>query len=69
LIDCKPSTLTRREKWYQIPPRPFHFRIKVLDPTEVERWVSAGEAQTIAARKLTRALEEFFVLELAKWIR
>ena len=69
LIDCLPSTLTRREKWYQIPPRPFHLRIKVLDPLQAERWVSPGEAQTIAARKLTRALEEFFVLELAKWIR
>lgn len=69
LIDCSPSTLTRREKWYQIPPRRFHLRLKVLDPVAVERFGEPGEAQTIAARRLTRALEEFFVLELAKWIR
>lgn len=69
LIDCQPSTLTRREKWYQIPPRRFHLRIKVLDPVPVQCWVAHEEAQTIAARRLTRALEEFFVLELAKWTR
>ena len=69
LIDCRPSTLTRRERWYQIPSRRFHLRIKVLDPLAVQRWAPQEEAQTIAARKLTRALEEFFVLELAKWTR
>lgn len=69
LIDCQPSTLTRKEKWYQIPPRPFHLRIKVLEPVSVQRWVTREEMQTIAARKLTRALEEYFVTELATWTR
>ena len=68
LIDCQPSTLTRREKWYQIPPRPFQLRIKVLEPLQLDSWGPLGETQTIAARKLTRALEAFFVRELAKWI-
>jgi 1-acyl-sn-glycerol-3-phosphate acyltransferase len=69
LIDCQPSTLTRKEKWYQIPARPFRLRIKVLDPFPVDRRAASGEAQTIAARRLTRALQEFFVMELAKWTR
>jgi 1-acyl-sn-glycerol-3-phosphate acyltransferase len=71
LIDCQPSTLTRGEKWYQIPPRRFHLRIKVLDPVTVQRWAPREKTKTptIAARHLTRALEEFFVLELAKWTR
>ena len=67
LIDCTPSTLTKCEKWYQIPPRRFHLRISVLDPVSAEHWVPAGEAPTIAARKLTRAFEGFFIQELAKW--
>jgi 1-acyl-sn-glycerol-3-phosphate acyltransferase len=69
LIDCQPSTLTRKEKWYQIPSRPFRLRIKVLDPFPVDRRAASGEAQTLAARRLTRALQEFFVMELAKWTR
>ena len=69
LIDCNPTTLTKREKWYQIPPRRFHIRIRVLDPVRVEGWVDPGETQTIAARKLTRAFEGFFTQELCKWTR
>ncbi len=67
LIDCTPSTLTKCQKWYQIPSRSFHLRIRVLEPVTVDRWVDHGEAQTIKARQLTRAFEEFFVTELSKW--
>ncbi len=67
LIDCNPSTLTKSEKWYQIPPRRFHLRIRVLDPVDAKRWVEPGERPMIAARKLTRALELFFIQELSKW--
>ena len=69
LIDCRPSTLTRKDKWYQIPRRPFHLRIKVLDSVQAQHWGRQAESQTIAARRVTRALEEFFILELAKWTR
>jgi 1-acyl-sn-glycerol-3-phosphate acyltransferase len=67
LIDCNPMTLTKRDKWYQIPPRRFHLRIRVLDPIDVERWSEPEDAQTIAARKLTRAFEGFFIQELSRW--
>jgi 1-acyl-sn-glycerol-3-phosphate acyltransferase len=67
LIDCSPSTLTKRERWYHIPPRRFHLRIKVLEPVGTSQWVNPGEVQTIAARKLTRAFESLFTLELRKW--
>ncbi len=67
LIDCSPSTLTKCEKWYQIPSRRFHLRIKVLDPISSNRWIESSETQTIAARKLTRAFEGFFIKELSKW--
>jgi 1-acyl-sn-glycerol-3-phosphate acyltransferase len=67
LIDCDPSTLTKREKWYQIPCRRFEYRLKVLDPVRVDRLVDAEASRTIAARKLTRALEAHFGRELEKW--
>jgi len=67
MIDCNPTTLTKREKWYQIPPRRFTLRIRVLDPVSAENWVSTDEIQTIAARKLTRAFEGFFIQELSRW--
>lgn len=65
LIDCTPSTLTKREKWYQIPRRPAHLRIEVLDPVPLSRWVSPEETPTVAARKLTAGLEAYFTQELA----
>ncbi len=36
------TTLTKREKWYQIPPRRFHLRIHVLDPVRPEHWVETA---------------------------
>jgi len=67
LIDCRPSTLTRAQKWYEIPPRPFHLRIKALAAPPLECRALPGEAEPRAARRLTRALQDFFVMELAKW--
>lgn len=64
LIHCTPSTLTKSERWYQIPPRRFHLRVIVLDPVSVSPWISAGEPQSIAARKLTNLLEIYFTQEL-----
>ncbi|MEI7431728.1 MAG: lysophospholipid acyltransferase family protein [Betaproteobacteria bacterium] len=68
LIDCCPTTLTKREKWYHIPCRPFHLRIQVLDPINIDQWVKPDDPQTLAARKLTRAFELFFTQELTKWM-
>jgi 1-acyl-sn-glycerol-3-phosphate acyltransferase len=67
LIDCNPSTLTKREKWYHIPCRSFHLRIQVLSPLSGAQWVSMDEPQTVAARKLTQGLESFFTQELNAW--
>lgn len=66
LIDCAPSTLTKREKWYNIPRRRFHLRIEVLAPIHASQWIEANAAHTIAARQLTQALETFFTQELER---
>ncbi len=64
LIDCKPMTLTKRDRWYQIPHQRFHLRVVVLDPVDTARWVAETDQPAIAARKLTFGLEELFKHEL-----
>lgn len=64
IISCTPSTLTKQQKWYQIPERRFDLRVKILSPENVAQWVDAAETPTIAARKLTQALEAFFTHKL-----
>ena len=66
-LHCNPTTLTKREKWYYIPPRPFHLRLQVQEPLDIRQWVAEGETQAIAARRLTQALENYFTQELEKW--
>jgi 1-acyl-sn-glycerol-3-phosphate acyltransferase len=67
LIDCNPSTLTKSEKWHQIPSRRFDYRLRVLDPIGIERLIDSEAPRTIAARRLTRALEAYFSRELERW--
>ncbi|MGQ0618690.1 MAG: lysophospholipid acyltransferase family protein [Panacagrimonas sp.] len=58
-IRCHPPTLTKSEKWYQIPPRRPHWQIEVgaaILPAEFA--TSDGETQPLAARRLTRRLLE-----------
>ena len=68
LIDCTPSTLTKRERWYQIPSRRFHLRIEVRDPISIDRCIKSDWGQPIAARRLTRFLESYFTEELVQWM-
>jgi 1-acyl-sn-glycerol-3-phosphate acyltransferase len=64
LISCEPSTLTKLQKWYQIPERRFHLKVKILPAENIAQWIDATDAPTIAARKLTQALEAFFTHKL-----
>ena len=66
LIDCQPTTLGKNDRWYRIPQRRFHLRLEVLKPISVKEWVSPNVSLPIAARRLTRALEAYFTLELNK---
>jgi 1-acyl-sn-glycerol-3-phosphate acyltransferase len=65
LIYCDPPTLSKSERWYQIPSRPFHFRILVQDPLIMREWKPSENTPTLAARRLTRSLERYFTEELA----
>jgi 1-acyl-sn-glycerol-3-phosphate acyltransferase len=62
LIDCDPPTLQKAMKWYQIPPRRFFMRFKVLSPLELEPYLPLNAGT--AARRFTRDLESFFKIQL-----
>ncbi len=65
IISCRPSTLTKGEKWYKIPKQQFHLKIEVNNEIALNQLVSSEDPPTIAARKLTLALEKYFTHELA----
>lgn len=66
VLDCRPSTLTKDLRWYQIPERRFHVTLKVLDPIALSSLVDTREPAPLAARHLTAALEQFFTREMLK---
>jgi len=63
LIRCEPTTLTKAEKWYQIPPRRFTMELTVLDDIDVAEVVREAPNKTMASRLLTDYLTRFFTQE------
>ena len=62
-ISVNPATLTKAEKWYQIPPTKIKVVIRVGDDLDVMPLISSAPNQTIATRQLTRYLEDYFTEE------
>ena len=66
LIQCTPSTLTKSEKWYQIPPRKFVMTLRVLQDVNIHDVMLESTHNGIASRKLTRYLVDLFTMEIHK---
>jgi 1-acyl-sn-glycerol-3-phosphate acyltransferase len=64
LLQCEPPTLTKGSRWYQIPARPFLFRITVRGELRPASLTDLHKPSVIAARRLTHALEGYFSEEL-----
>ncbi len=62
-INCSPTTLTKGEKWYQVPVRPPRYTVHVLPPILPDDIISSGAMQSKAARELTRYMEALFTRE------
>ncbi len=60
-IRCEPVTLTKGEKWWQVPERPPHYSFVISEPFDAARFQRTEEAQAPAARRLTRHLETVLV--------
>ena len=55
-LDCTPPTLSKSEHWYQIPGKRFCFRLAVGDTLDIAEFLSAGEHQSLASRRLTQVM-------------
>ena len=66
LLRCDPPTLNKNSRWYQVPPRPFHYRVTVRNPLRADTLADTRQGSpVIAARRLTDALEGYFSNELS----
>jgi 1-acyl-sn-glycerol-3-phosphate acyltransferase len=63
-ITCNPPTWTKSQRWYEIPREKFRFQMDVGTTTPLIHWVTDTEDSPLAARRLTRALEQHFRGEL-----
>lgn len=63
LIECSPSTLTKNDRWYDVPKNKVRFRIEVKDPITVRDYIESHNPSK-AARRLTNDLSNFFNTEL-----
>lgn len=68
LIRCSPPALTKCLRWYQVPCRPMHFTIEVRDAIEPADFRRDQCSQPVAARRLTRHLEEYLSQEVAAMV-
>lgn len=65
VITCTPSTLTKNEKWYHIPSRPFHIEVKVLDAVQVSDLLDDLTVGPKQVRQLSRSFYKIFDEELS----
>ncbi|WP_203143254.1 lysophospholipid acyltransferase family protein [Marinobacter mangrovi] len=65
LIDCTPTTLTKQDRWYEVPARRMHFTITVKDAIEIDPFIK-DRVPSRAARTLTQHLTHFFINEVSQ---
>jgi 1-acyl-sn-glycerol-3-phosphate acyltransferase len=66
VIRCRPPTLAKGDKWYQVPYRRAQFDIVVGDDVAVAPFLGGSAGEALAARRLTDHLADHFALELAR---
>ena len=59
-ISCKPSTLTKAEHWFEIPPRRPCLKMRVGDRLDIGEFARNGEEPSMAARRLTDLMHKKF---------
>ncbi|MCH8686374.1 lysophospholipid acyltransferase family protein [Pedomonas mirosovicensis] len=55
-ISCSPTTLTKEEKWYEIPPRRPHFRLVVGEEVNPSPHMAEDAGRSINKRRVNRFL-------------
>lgn len=58
-LRCSPGTLTKAEKWYQIPERKFHLSMTVGDDIALDNFQTIMP-RSVAIRRFNRHLQDYF---------
>lgn len=62
-LSCIPTTLTKQEKWYQIPAKKFTLSMQVGEDIELAS-MNEGNSRSVLTRRITRELESYFIERL-----
>lgn len=63
-LTCYPSTLTKAERWYQIPARRFHLTLHVGDDIALDEFAELSP-KSIGVRRFTQYLQDYFTQQRA----
>lgn len=63
-LTCYPSTLTKAERWYQIPERRFHLTMQVGDDIALDQFAEISP-KSIGVRRFTQYLQDYFTQQRA----
>ncbi|TRW89643.1 lysophospholipid acyltransferase family protein [Candidatus Methylobacter oryzae] len=58
-LTCTPSTLTKAERWYQIPERRFHLTMHVGDDIQLHEFTRISP-KSVAVRRFTHYQQDYF---------
>jgi len=62
VVTCTPSTLSKAEKWYEIPYRKMHFKITVGDRVDSQPFLVVGEQLSKTNRRINKMLKDIFMI-------
>lgn len=60
-VTIRPTTLTKAEKWYQIPPKPMHVRMEVGAQVDPAPYIIGGESMSLASRRMNKFIKQILV--------
>ena len=66
IITCEPSTLTKGQKWFNIPHRKMHFRISVGNKIDPQPLIAKGENLSKSNRRINRTIRDLFITGIQK---
>jgi 1-acyl-sn-glycerol-3-phosphate acyltransferase len=68
LMHCDPPALLKSTRWHQVPERPWRLLVKFYPPQPLAAFGVSGDLpHGVAARHLTRNLEDFFQQHMAAY--
>ena len=61
IITCEPSTLTKGQKWFDIPHRKMHYSITVGEKFNPQPLIAKGENLSKSNRRINETILELFI--------